>query len=352
MIDLALYGFDDHKYPGSIPGTIPARIIAAHRERYDILCENGEASAQLKASVYYIDYADEPYPTVGDFVLIRYNPLGESQIMKTLPRTSYFARKDPDVGRGEQIIAANFDYVFIFSSLNEDFNIKRLERYLAVAHQSGAEPVIILTKADLIENHSTMLQQTEQVAIGTKILVVSVKNGYGMQEAKAYLQPGKTIVCLGSSGVGKSSLINQLAGEEIMKVNTIRDDDDKGRHTTTHRQLILLKSGTMIIDTPGMRELGLWSADSGLDEAFADVEAFLGQCKFNDCTHQNEPGCAVRAALRRGDLSRERWQRYLQLKEEVTYSENKQKFMQQRKEWSKSIAKKNRQMKKANQIHK
>lgn len=351
MIDLSVYCYNDRKYPGSMEGTIPARITAAHRERYDILCEKGEASAQLKASVYYIDYTDEPYPTVGDFVLIRYNPLGESQIVKTLPRTSYFARKDPDAGRGEQAVAANFDYVFLFSSLNEEFNIKRLERYLTVARQSGAEPVIILTKADLTENFTTMLHQTELIAMGTKILVVSAKSGYGMKEAEAYLQPGKTIVCLGSSGVGKSSLINELAGEEIMKVNTIRKDD-KGRHTTTHRQLILLNSGAMIIDTPGMRELGLWSADTGLEEAFADVEVYLGQCKFSDCTHQNEPGCAVRAALNRGDLSRDRWQQYLRLKEEVTYNEDKQKFMQQRKEWSKSIAKKSRQMKKTNKIHK
>ncbi|HZW49068.1 MAG TPA: ribosome small subunit-dependent GTPase A [Bacillota bacterium] len=352
MIDLSIYGFNDRKYPGSMEGTIPARIMATHRERYNILCEKGEASAQLKASVYYIDYTDEPYPTVGDFVLIRYNPLGESQIMKTLPRTSYFTRKDPDVGRGEQAVAANFDYVFLFTSLNEDFNIKRLERYLAVARQSGAEPVIILTKADLTENFTAILHQTEQVAMGTKILIVSAKSGYGMKEAEAYLQPGKTIVCLGSSGVGKSSLINELAGVEIMKVNTIREEDDKGRHTTTHRQLVLLSSGAMIIDTPGMRELGLWSADAGLDEAFADVEVYLGQCKFSDCTHQNEPDCAVRAALNRGDLSLDRWQRYLRLKEEVTYNEDKQKFMQQRKEWSKSIAKKSRQMKKANKIQK
>ena len=237
-------------------------------------------------------------------------------------------------------MAANFDYVFIMQSLNLDFNPKRLERYLTLAWQSGATPVVLLTKADLVEDYWDFLTQVERVAAGVNIHVVSSHTGYGLNRLNAYLQPGKTVVFLGSSGVGKSSLVNALAGEEIMAVSAIREDDSKGRHTTTHRQLIRLKSGVMIIDTPGMRELGMWDVSEGLADAFSDVEQFLGRCRFSDCKHETEPGCAIRAAIAAGELDIARWESYRKLQEEAV---DREELMRRKQEWSKGVAEFTRQ---------
>lgn len=300
---------------------IPARVTAVHRERYQLVCEHGEIYARLKTKEYYVE--SEEFPTTGDFVLIRYISNGDSQIIKTLPRKTFFSRLDPTPGRGEQAVAANFDYVFIMQSLNHDFNAKRLERYMTLAWQSKATPIIILTKADLVENYEEYVTSTAVVAPGVEVHQVSSKTGYGMEKLKKYLQPGKTVVFLGSSGVGKSSLVNALAGEKIMDVNGIREDDSKGRHTTTYRQLIMLENGAMIIDTPGMRSVGMWDVSTGLGEAFEDVEQYLGKCKFTDCKHKTEPGCVIKQALEDGSLSLERWQSYLKLKNEAKYSDDK-----------------------------
>ena len=322
-------------------GGIPARVTAVHKERYEIVCAHGETHARLKTREYFVD--GEAFPTTGDFVLVDYNPSGDSQIVTTLPRKTFFSRRDPTPGRGEQAVAANFDYVFILQSLNLDFNPKRLERYLTLAWQSGATPVILLTKADLAADYSEYLRAVERVAAGVDTHVVSAHTGYGLERLKVYLQPGKTLVFLGSSGVGKSSLVNALAGETIMTVNGIREDDSKGRHTTTHRQLIRLNCGAMIIDTPGMRELGMWEVSEGLSDAFADVEQFLGRCRFSDCTHNAEPGCAIRAAIAQGELELSRWESYRKLKEE---SVDKDEMLRRKREWSKGVAKTNRQRKK------
>ena len=233
-------------------------------------------------------------------------------------------------------MAANFDYVFILQSLNHDFNPKRLERYLTLSWQSGATPVILLTKADLVEDYWGYLTQVERVAMGVNTHVVSAHTGYGLPRLNAYLQPGKTVVFLGSSGVGKSSLVNALAGEEIMAVSAIREDDSRGRHTTTHRQLITLNSGVSIIDTPGMRELGMWEVDEGITDAFCDVEQYLGKCRFSDCRHENEPGCAIRAAIASGALDGARWESYRKLKEEAV---DKDEMLRRKHEWSKGVAK-------------
>ncbi len=322
---------------------VPARITAVHRERYQLVCEYGETYARLKTKEYYVKYNE--FPTTGDFVLINYISNGDSQIVKTLPRKTFFSRLDPTPGRGEQAVAANFDYVFIMQSLNHDFNEKRLERYMTLAWQSGATPIIVLTKADLVDDLDGYIASIETVAPGVEVYVVSSKTGYGVEELEKYLQPEKTVVFLGSSGVGKSSLVNALAGEEIMSVNGIREDDSKGRHTTTHRQLIMLNNGAMIIDTPGMRGLGMWDVSTGLYEAFGDVEKYLGKCKFSDCKHMTEPGCAIKEAIAEGELSFERWESYLKLKNEARYSDDKTAYMRDKVKWHKEVAKSNKRMK-------
>ena len=324
----------------NLPG-IPARVTAVHKERYEIVCQHGITHARLKTKEYYC--GDALFPTTGDFVMIHYIPNGDSQILATLPRRTFFSRREPGAVLRDQAVAANFDYVFIMQSLNMDFNVKRLERYLTLAWQSGATPVILLTKADLVDDYWEYLCQAERVAAGVNIHVVSAHTGFGLAQLNAYLQPGKTLVFLGSSGVGMSSLVNALAGEPVMAVNGIREDDSKGRHTTTHRQLIRLKSGVMIIDTPGMRELGMWDASEGLRDAFADVQQFVGKCRFSDCTHSTEPGCAIKAAIESGELDVARWESYRKLKEEAVSQEE---MLRRKREWSKGVAKTNRQRKK------
>ena len=322
------------------PG-IPARVTAVHKERYEIVCQHGITHARLKTKAYYVDNQD--FPTAGDFVMINYIDNGDSQIIVTLPRKTYFSRREPGPIPRDHAVAANFDYVFIMQSLNLDFNPNRLERYLTLAWQSGATPVILLTKADLVNDYWDFLTQVERVATGVNIHVISAHTGYGLQRLNAFLQPGKTVVFLGSSGVGKSSLVNALAGEEIMAVSAIREDDSKGRHTTTHRQLIRLNSGVMIIDTPGMRELGMWDVLEGLGEAFTDVERFLGRCRFSDCRHETEPGCAIKGAIAAGELELARWESYQKLKEEAL---SKDELLRRKHEWSKGVAKFTRQRKK------
>lgn len=324
---------------------IPARVIAVYKERYELACEYGRVYGRLKAGVYFGTGLEE-FPTTGDFVLISLNPGGDSQIIKTLPRKSFFSRRDPDRGRGEQAVAANFDSVFILQSLNSNFNPKRLERYLTLAWQSGAVPAILLTKADLVSDCLEQIRTAEKIAAGVAVCAVSTKTGSGLDGLADFLQPRKTVVFLGSSGVGKSSLVNTLAGEDIMAVGGIRECDSRGRHTTTHRQLIMLKNGTMLIDTPGMRELGMWDVSAGLGEAFSDIEQYFGRCKFSDCRHQNEPGCAVKAAIESGELSQERWNSYLQLRHEAKYSDDKSAYLRQKQESHKEIARRNKQRKK------
>lgn len=344
-MNLKEYGFMPCMIPEETSG-VPARVTAVHKERYELVCEHGEIYGRLKTKEYFVGY--EEFPTTGDFVLINYNPTGDSLIIHTLPRKTFFSRRDPTPGRGEQVVASNFDYVFIMQSLNQDFNIKRLERYLTLGWQSGATPIVVLTKADLLNDNNGYIQAVKKIATGVPVYAVSSKTGIGLETLSAYMEPGKTIVFLGSSGVGKSSLVNALAGEEIMTVNGIREDDSKGRHTTTHRQLVMLKNGSMVIDTPGMRELGMWDVSVGIGEAFDDVEEFLGKCKFSDCMHQTEPGCAIKDAISNGILSRERWESYIKLKSEAKYSDDKVDFLRQKQQRNKNIAKFNRQKKAAN----
>ena len=339
------YGFDPRCRPENIQG-IPARITAVHRGLFEIVCDKGCGLAHLKQGSYRTSEAD--YPTVGDFVMVDWTGDGESRIRETLPRSTFFARRDPSSsGHGEQAIAANFDYVFIMQALDRDFNERRLERYLTLAWQSGAVPVVVLAKADCVDNASTHVQIAESIAFGVDVCAISVKTGSGLGALDRYLEPGKTIVLLGSSGVGKSSLANALSKDELMATGEIRESDGRGRHTTSHRQLMLLENGAMLIDTPGMRELGMWNADEGLSQGFADVESYFGQCRFSDCRHDGEPGCAIAEAIRDGSLAPERWESYLKLKIETRLADDKEGFLRDKRQWEKNLSKLLRQMKQA-----
>ncbi|HBN95022.1 MAG TPA: ribosome small subunit-dependent GTPase A [Firmicutes bacterium] len=329
MIDLHEYGFQNFDRDLA-EGVVPARVTGMHRDLFEVVCPYGRTEANLSGSFLYHVRERSDYPTVGDFVLLNHNEHGHSQITSVLPRKSKFSRTDFSghaVGYVktilEQVVAANFDYVFIMSSLNHDFNVNRIARYLTQARQSGAIPVVVLTKADLCEKWDAQIDEIQDIAGDIAVIPVSSHTGMGLPELDMYLQPGKTIVFLGMSGVGKSSLLNALAGEEVMTVAEVREDDDRGRHTTTHRQLIMLPSGAMIIDTPGMRELGLWEADGAISASFAKVQEMITRCRFSDCRHQTEPGCAVLAALADGSLPQGQWNNYLSQKREVTFAEAK-----------------------------
>ncbi|MDR7855316.1 ribosome small subunit-dependent GTPase A [Tissierella sp.] len=310
---------------------VPARVMAVHKEMYIIGYDSIEKGAKLKGSIFYNDNYNIIYPAVGDFVLIKVNPYGDDVVYNVLDRKSKFSRFDTHYQK-EQMIAANFDHVFIISSLNHDFNIKRIERYLSIAWESGANPAIVLTKSDLVEDIDEFSTQIEEVAIGVPIFYISSVTGEGIDELRNYLKPRETIVFLGSSGVGKSSLVNALSGDTIMKVNDIRSDDSKGRHTTTHRQLIMLNNGTMIIDTPGMRELSLWNIEDGLDTTFSEIEELMTQCKFKDCKHGKEPGCAIKNALSTGILCDDRWNNYIKLQREAKFAARKERMNLKKKE--------------------
>ncbi|MCL2057191.1 MAG: ribosome small subunit-dependent GTPase A [Oscillospiraceae bacterium] len=324
-----------------------ARVTAVYRDRYELVCAQGQIFGKLKTGAYY-GGGEEAFPTVGDFVLVQPQQGGDGQIIRTTSRRTFFARRDPDPNAhaGEQLIAANFDYVFIMSSLNRDFNIGRIQRYLVLARQSGAVPVIILSKADLAGDFSPQLKAVHAAANAIDAIPVSVITGLGLDRLRDYLTPGKTVVFLGMSGVGKSSLLNALIGRDVMEVSAVREDDSRGRHTTTHRQLFMLPSGAAVIDTPGMRSLGLFDAQEGLSETFADIDALLGTCKFSDCKHENEPGCAVRAAIEGGALSPKRWLSYQKLRHEAGYAESKAEFMRGKQARNKEIAMWSRRRKK------
>ncbi len=297
------------------------------RESFVLLCEQQEIQAKLRG-VFYKE--NRVFPVVGDKVLFSLNKSGVSRIEKVLDRKSEFSRTDFSghvekyvKSIKEQVLAVNFDYVFIVESLNKNFNLNRITRYVSITLKSGAKPVVVLTKADLCDNVQCYINEVRSITENLEVCVISAKTGIGMEQLEWYLQCGITIVLLGSSGVGKSTLVNAIAGEEKMKVSEIREHDAKGRHTTTHRQLIRLPSGVFIIDTPGIRELGLWDASEGIDDTFTDIIQVIKKCKYRNCTHVTEPGCAVKKAIENMDISKDRWKLYCQLKEEDKWGKNK-----------------------------
>jgi ribosome biogenesis GTPase len=292
-------------------GLVPARVAAQHRGDYDVLSEGGERRVRVSGRLRHEAGSAGDLPAVGDWVAVR-----DETIQAVLPRRSAFSRKAAWATTEEQVLAANVDSVFVLTALDGDLNLRRLERYLTLAWESGASPVIVLTKADLCEDVGAALLAVEPVAIGVPAYPVSNVTGAGMDELDPHLGRARTIALLGSSGVGKSSLVNRLAGAELQATREIADDG-RGRHTTTSRQLIRLPGGAMLVDTPGLRELQLWDADEGIHEAFADVDELAAECRFSDCSHTREPGCAVHAAIDEGRLPLARLQSYRRLEREL-----------------------------------
>jgi len=291
------------------------RIISQDKGLYKLASENGLLRAQVSGKFRYNALNITDYPAVGDFVMFDENESGNAIINHILTRKSAFIRKAAGTSKESQVVAVNIDTVFICMSINNDFNVRRLERYLGVAWDSGATPVVVLTKADLCDNLEEIIKSLDDIALSVDIIVTSSLNN-DIRTVKKYIEFGKTIAFIGSSGVGKTTLINKLVGEDIFETKGLRNDD-KGRHTTTSRELIVLTTGGVVIDTPGMRELGLEGAD--LSKAFADIDELSSECKFSDCTHTKEPGCAIKNAIESGLLSEERLASYFKLKKELKY---------------------------------
>ena len=327
---------------------LPARVISQHKNSWVVLGEHGELRVTVSGRLrYQIDGVDS-YPVVGDWLAVSIQP-GENKgvIQAILPRKSSFSRQiaggKQRISGGltqEQVVAANVDTVFLVSGLDggRNFNLRNIERYLTVAWNSGAQPVIVLNKADICEDIPSRVNEAELVASGVPIHAVSAVTGWGLDALDTYISSGDTVALLGRSGVGKSAIINALLGEERLQVGTVRDSDRRGRHTTTRRELILLPAGGAVIDTPGMRELQLWGDEGALDDAFEDIEGLAGNCRFTECHHGREPGCAVRAAIQRGDIDAARFQSYLRLKRELRYLEarrNDRTRIEEKERWKK-----------------
>ena len=287
------------------------RVIAVQKNRFTIDWEGQELAARLKGSFY--EQPSDQWPLVGDEVSFLYNPSGESIIRSVGKRKNLLQRLDPIKTGAIQSMVANVDDCFIVTALNGDYNYNRIARYVSLALQGEARPVIILTKADLCADVERHIREVETLSDKLRVHAVSALQGFGMEALEEYFVPGRTIALLGSSGAGKSTLINAVAGEEIMKTGEVRAFDDKGRHTTTHRQLIRLNNGVSIIDTPGMRELGVAGAEEGIDDTFSDILVLAERCRFRDCRHETEPGCAVKAAITRGQLREARLALYQSL---------------------------------------
>ncbi len=326
------------------PGDLPARIVEVRRGRYSALradAAGGLVEVEALLSGAFMNRAETggDFPAVGDWAVLRQagaagggaagvaEVSGPALITAVLPRRSAFARKAPgETGRDKveaQVLAANVDSAFIVIAAGRDWNPRRLERYLALAEEAGVRAVVVITKADLAENPEALLEEAASTALGVERALVCAPEGRGLESLAERLAPGKTIVLLGSSGAGKSTLLNALAGRALAPTGEVRADDERGRHTTTHRQLYRLSGGALVIDTPGLREVQLWAEEESVDAVFEEIEERATRCRFRDCRHENEPGCAVRAALEAGDIDLGRYESWRKLRREVAYLDSR-----------------------------
>lgn len=298
----------------------PGRVGIEFNHIYRVLTPDGELEAGATGRLKHRAQSRSELPAVGDWVVIRKRP-GEDRatIQAILPRRTKFSRKAAGNVTDEQVVAANVDVVFLVMALDADFSLRRLERYLLLARESGAAPVVLLTKPDVCDDVARRVAEVSLLTDDLPVHVVSPKHHQGLEHVSAYLAPGRTGALLGSSGVGKSTIINRLAGTDVQRTREVRDADSKGRHTTSHRELVILPDGGLIIDTPGMRELQLWDVGDAVRETFDDIEALAAGCHFTDCRHRDEPRCAVKAGVEEGSVAPERLDSYLELQEELAY---------------------------------